>query len=286
MRRAARQILGGCIISQRFQVRNGTVREARHTERTVANLEKGDPTELIMPSRLVCALLWAHPLVDIMVQLLQRRSDDTTPARRACGDRHFPGGQILRDAARNGRLGPLSWPDKVDRGRREAEGVDLAWRREIIHLVVEDDAVRGHDLGSPIQIDCGREGDSHPFLVDRRHMTCSMVIQRRVVGGVVVRYGECHVVQNFAAHIRNSGIRQIILLQFRDIGRECGVAVLRALSIRELSRLDKPMRCHVNLRIRFAVIPRISLEYFERGENDSSAGRRDRREDAAIAVRC
>lgn len=92
-----------------------------------AHLKESGTAELIMPAWVSCALLGSHPLVDIMVQLLQGCSDDTTPTRRACGDRYLPGNKVLRDAARDGRLGSFSWSDKIDGRWTEAERIDLAW---------------------------------------------------------------------------------------------------------------------------------------------------------------
>jgi hypothetical protein len=46
----------------------------------------------------------------------------------------------------------LSGADVVGRRRSEAEGVDLTRAAEVVHLVVEDDAIGGHDLASPVEV--------------------------------------------------------------------------------------------------------------------------------------
>jgi GAF domain-containing protein len=52
-----------------------------------------------------------------------------------------------------------------------------------------------------------------------------VIIQHRVVRWIVVRHRERRVIPNFTAHIRKRLVSEIVFLQPRDIGSECGVPI-------------------------------------------------------------
>lgn len=133
-----------------------------------------------MQPRLRQALRHRLVLIKHMPQILHRRRDDPTPARRPNDKVQGPVGRKFDNSRRNGREGPLARLDKVGRGRRVAEGVGLAGDGEVVHLVVHDDAGFGDDeLAAEEEVDGRGDGDGHAGGVGRND-----------VGGAVAGKGQ------------------------------------------------------------------------------------------------
>ena len=121
-----------------------------------------------MQPRLGQALLDRLVLIKNMPQILHRRRDDPTPARRPNDKIQRPVAGKLGNRRRDGRQGPLARLDKVGRRRRVAEGVGLAGDGEIVHLIVHDDAGFGDDeLAAEEEVDGRGDGDGHAGGVGR-----------------------------------------------------------------------------------------------------------------------
>ena len=114
------------------------------------------------------ALLNRLVLIKHMPQILHRRRDDPTPARGPNNKIQRPVGGKFDNSRRDGRQGPLARLDKIGRRRRVAKGIGLAGDREVVHLVVHDDASLGHDeLAAEEEVDGRGDGDGHAGGVGR-----------------------------------------------------------------------------------------------------------------------
>ena len=80
-----------------------------------------------------------------MPQILYRCSDDTTSACRADDKIKRAILEIFDDGGGYGRQRSLAWLDEVGRRRLVAESIGLVRNREIIHLIVHDEAGFRHD---------------------------------------------------------------------------------------------------------------------------------------------
>lgn len=76
--------------------------------------------------------------------------------------------------------------DVVRRRSCKTERVDLSGTAEVIHLVIEDDAVRGHDAAAPVKVDSSRERDGVSVAVDGSQMRGAVVLEDDVWNRVII----------------------------------------------------------------------------------------------------
>ncbi len=118
---------------------------------------KSEITCLIMKSRLRQALLDRLVLIKNMPKILYRCSNDTAPTCGADDEVKRAILSILNDSWGDGRERPFARLDEIGRRGCVAESIRLAGDREIVHLVVHDDASFGyHKLAAEKKIyGCG-----------------------------------------------------------------------------------------------------------------------------------
>jgi len=142
---ASSNVLVGHIVSEASQEVDGPIVKSRQTICRSWQLEIRDIRQLIMPPRRVNRSVGRQSLVEGMVQVLQGRSDNPRSTGGTGRNLELSCLEVLGDGGGNGGLRSLSRVDEVGRGSREAESIYGSWSGEVVHLIVQDDAVGSHD---------------------------------------------------------------------------------------------------------------------------------------------
>ena len=152
--------------SETSQEVDSPVAKSWQTVRRGRQLEIRDIGQLVVPPRRVKRSVWSQALVERKVQVLQRRSDDPRSTSGTGSDLELSSLEVLGDRRGNGGLRSLPWVDVVGGGGREAErvrssgsckddesekstrkveGAGACSTGEVVHFVVQDDTIGGHD---------------------------------------------------------------------------------------------------------------------------------------------
>lgn len=109
------------------------------------------------------------------------------------------------------------------------------------------------------------------------------IIQHQIVRLVVIDRRVRNIVDQAANRLRSRRLEELGL-ERADVRGVRGVAEVGALPVPEARRLDEPVRRLVDRGVRGERVARVTLEYFERGENDRAGTRRDGREDPELVA--